>query len=63
MHELVISGDNLRVYADRIGFADTGKAARLEDLLGGYQRRLNRERFVATVESIEPDGDEPWSTT
>jgi ribonucleoside-diphosphate reductase alpha chain len=57
VHELVISGDNLRVYADRIGFADTGKAARLEELLAACQRRLNRERFVATVESAEPDGE------
>ena len=58
VHELVISGDNLRTFAERIGFADTAKAARLEDLLAGYRRRLNRERFVATVESIEDDGVE-----
>ena len=57
VHELAISGDNLRVYADRIGFADTGKVARLGELLAGYQRDLNRERFVATVESLEPDGE------
>ena len=56
VHELVISGDNLKVYADRIGFADTGKMARLEELLACYRRRLNRERFVATVESTQPDG-------
>ncbi len=57
VHELAISGDNLRVYADRIGFSDTGKAARLGELLAAYQRQLNRERFVATVDSMEPDGE------
>ena len=57
-HELVISGDNLRVYADRIGFEDSDKAERLTQALGGYKRNLNRERFTATVESLQPDGEE-----
>ena len=59
LHELVISGDNLAVFAERVGFADTAKAERLQRLLGGYQRRLNRERFVATVEALEPAGEAP----
>jgi ribonucleoside-diphosphate reductase alpha chain len=57
-HELVISGDNLRVYADRIGFADTEKSKRLEQALGSYRRSLNQERFIATVESLTEDGSE-----
>jgi ribonucleoside-diphosphate reductase alpha chain len=57
-HELVISADNLRVYAERIGFADTDKAARLEQALGAYSRSLNRERFTATIESLADDGVE-----
>ncbi|MDO9217913.1 MAG: LAGLIDADG family homing endonuclease, partial [Lacisediminimonas sp.] len=57
-HELVISGDNLRVYADRIGFADTEKSRRLEQALGRYRRNLNRERFIATVESLTEGGSE-----
>jgi ribonucleoside-diphosphate reductase alpha chain len=57
-HELVISGDNLRGYAERIGFADTAKAARLSQALGNYSRSLNRERFTATVESVTEDGSE-----
>ena len=57
-HELIISGENLQRFLDRIGFADSAKQARLEDLLGGYARRLNRERFVARVVSIEDDGVE-----
>ncbi len=57
-HELLISGDNLRVFAERIGFADTDKAARLQAALAGYSRALNRERFTATVESLADDGFE-----
>jgi ribonucleoside-diphosphate reductase alpha chain len=57
-HELVVSGDNLRVFAERIGFADTDKAARLQAALAGYSRALNRERFTATVESLTDDGFE-----
>ena len=57
-HELVISADNLRVYAERIGFADTDKATRLAQALGGYSRQLNRERFTATVDSVLDDGFE-----
>ncbi len=59
VHELVLSGDNLQVYAERIGFADSAKAGKLEELLGRYKRRLNRERFVATVECIQAGADEP----
>ncbi|MBS3910956.1 MAG: ribonucleoside reductase [Hydrogenophaga sp.] len=57
-HELVVSGDNLRVYAERIGFEDSDKAERLAQALGSYKRSLNRERFTATVESLVPDGEE-----
>ena len=57
-HELVISGDNLAVYQELIGFTDSGKAAQLEAALKNYRRSLNRERFVATIESITPDGCE-----
>ena len=57
-HELVISADNLRVYAERIGFADTDKAERLEQALGNYSRSVNRERFTATIESVLDDGFE-----
>ncbi|MDO5691645.1 MAG: LAGLIDADG family homing endonuclease [Pseudomonadota bacterium] len=57
-HELVISGDNLVEFAERVGFADEAKAAALDRAMGGYQRRLNRERFVATVEGLTPEGHE-----
>ena len=58
-HELIIAGDNLAVFAERIGFADSAKAQRLATLLSAYGRRLNRERFTATVEALVEDGIEP----
>ncbi len=57
-HELVISGENMARYAELIGFCDTAKRDRLESSLAAYRRCLNRERFVATVQSVEPDGEE-----
>ena len=57
-HELVITGENVARFAEVVGFADTVKRARLARLLGGYKRTLNRERFVATVESVRADGME-----
>jgi intein/homing endonuclease len=58
-HELVVSKDNLPVYAGRIGFDEPHKKERLGDLLDGYVRTLNRDRFVATVESVTYVGIEP----
>lgn len=58
LHELVITGDNLARFAERIGFADTNKSERLGNALKGYRRRLNSERFVATVDSLIADGIE-----
>jgi len=57
-HELVISGTALHAFHDRIGFADSDKQSHLTMLLGSYKRKLNRERFVAEVVSITPDGME-----
>jgi ribonucleoside-diphosphate reductase alpha chain len=57
-HELVISGDNILLYAERVGFSDFTKANRLKALLSRYRRELNRERFTATVEAVHADGVE-----
>lgn len=57
-HELVISGANLAVFASSIGFADSDKQAGLARALATYGRALNRERFLATVESVSADGVE-----
>jgi len=58
LHELVISGDNLAVFAERIGFEDTAQAERLAQRLASYRRAGNLERFTARVESVVPDGSE-----
>ncbi len=57
-HELVITGENLATFNERVGFADTTKAERLHSALNGYRRSLNRERFVARVAEIVADGEE-----
>ncbi len=57
-HELVVSGDNVGLFAERVGFADGDKALRLRGLLSSYRRKPNRERFVVEVESLEADGVE-----
>ncbi|WP_459939603.1 LAGLIDADG family homing endonuclease [Desulfonatronum parangueonense] len=58
-HELVISAENLERFADIIGFRDTRKQSRLKTLLGSYRRNMNRERFLATVDSLSLIGEQP----
>ncbi len=57
-HELVIAGEGVARFAELIGFADGDKSARLANLLARYRRRLNRERFIARVAAVVPDGVE-----
>ncbi len=52
-HELAITGENLRVFADGIGFADETKAVRLDVLISSYRRALAAERFTATVAEVD----------
>ncbi|AFY60235.1 ribonucleoside-triphosphate reductase, adenosylcobalamin-dependent [Synechococcus sp. PCC 6312] len=58
-HELVISQDNLPHFQELIGFQEPAKQAKLQQLLSGYQRQLNRERFAVVVEAVIPDGEAP----
>ncbi len=57
-HELVISRDNIAVFAEKIGFCDADKSRKLTGLLSGYKRTQNKERFYAEVKNISPDGIE-----
>ena len=57
-HELVISNDNIYVFQNIIGFQKPDKANRLNELINGYKRKLNRERFVVKIKEIIPDGVE-----
>ena len=56
--ELVVAGENLGRFAERVGFADVEKAARLNELLSRGSGALHRERFTARVESVVADGEE-----
>ncbi|WP_066382840.1 ribonucleoside-triphosphate reductase, adenosylcobalamin-dependent [Anabaena sp. CA = ATCC 33047] len=57
-HELVISNDNLYYFQKIVGFQEPQKAKRLQELLSGYRRKLNNERFAVKVKQIVPDGFE-----
>ena len=57
-HELVIANDNVQVFAQRVNFTDPSKSLKLKNLLQGYRRTPNRERFSATVASITAQGIE-----
>lgn len=57
-HELVISRENVALFEERIGFNDDVKKARLRALVGSFRRRMNRERFLATVDSVVLEGME-----
>ncbi|MBD1913282.1 MULTISPECIES: ribonucleoside-triphosphate reductase, adenosylcobalamin-dependent [unclassified Leptolyngbya] len=57
-HELVIANDNLYWFQQIIGFREPHKAEKLNRVLEGYKRKLNRERFAVTVASIDADGIE-----
>ena len=57
-HELVISRENTALFEELIGFNDDVKKARLRTLIGSYKRQMNRERFLATVDSVIPEGVE-----
>ena len=56
--DLTIVGDNVSLFADRVGFADRDKALRLKSLLPDDRRKLNRERFVVEIDGIEAGGVE-----
>lgn len=57
-HELFISRDNIVQFFNVVGFSDEGKMAKLSSFVGGYNRKPNRERFVATVKSLVHVGEE-----
>ncbi|MCL0080424.1 adenosylcobalamin-dependent ribonucleoside-diphosphate reductase, partial [Dehalococcoidia bacterium] len=57
-HELVISKENLRRFCSEIGFTDVEKGRKLEEAINCYKRRMNRERFVATVTEVVLEGEE-----
>ncbi|MCI0713666.1 MAG: hypothetical protein L0154_26145, partial [Chloroflexi bacterium] len=57
-HELIISKQNMVVFADEIGFLMSYKQEALEDYVTRGRRGPYAEYFLATVESIVEDGIE-----
>ncbi|BAY19506.1 replicative DNA helicase [Anabaenopsis circularis NIES-21] len=57
-HELVISNDNIYAFQKIVGFQEPQKSRRLQELLYGYKRKLNRERFAVKIKQILSDGFE-----
>ncbi len=57
-HEIVIAKDNLHSFQSIVGFRDPQKSAKLTNALASYKRKLNRDRFVAKVKTLESDGIE-----
>jgi ribonucleoside-diphosphate reductase alpha chain len=57
-HELTVAGANLARFAARVGFADGDKRKILEAAVAGDRGELARERFLAEIVAIVPDGEE-----
>ncbi|MDQ6662578.1 MAG: hypothetical protein M3Z24_16640, partial [Chloroflexota bacterium] len=57
-HDLVISRTNLHAFSRQIGFLYSGKQDKLEAALQAYSRGPYQEHFLATFESLTPDGEE-----
>ncbi|MFW6119808.1 MAG: ribonucleotide reductase N-terminal alpha domain-containing protein [Petrotogales bacterium] len=55
-HELVVSAENIIKFYNRIGFENSDKLNKLEICLGKYKRKLNRERFIATINNLTAAG-------
>ncbi|HWE61037.1 MAG TPA: ribonucleotide reductase N-terminal alpha domain-containing protein, partial [Chloroflexota bacterium] len=58
-HELVISKASVGVFAREVSFLPGTKAERLAAGMREYTRGLYRQDFLATFESLVPDGEEP----
>lgn len=56
--ELIISGENLLRFQEKIGFGDLVKATKLEKVINAYKRKPNRERFIATVVELISEGED-----
>lgn len=52
LHELVISKENLLLFNNNIGFTDNNKSTHLKALISSYKRKVNKERFVASISEI-----------
>jgi ribonucleoside-diphosphate reductase alpha chain len=58
LHDLRITKDNILRFSKEVGFALPSKRFKLDDLIDGHVRGPKREKFLATFESLTPDGEE-----
>jgi ribonucleoside-diphosphate reductase alpha chain len=59
VHELHVASGSLVRFAREIDFLSQAKADTLERAVGSYTRGPHREKFVARVEAVTPEGVEP----
>ena len=57
-HELVISKSNIIAFAEKVGFVDSDKKARLLNNISGYKKGAQKEKFISKVFSFEYKGKE-----
>ncbi|MGI9147856.1 MAG: ATP cone domain-containing protein [Chloroflexota bacterium] len=57
-HELAVVDDDVREFAASVGFSGSARAHRLAAAIGVDRPTPNRQRFTATIDSVEPDGVE-----
>jgi ribonucleoside-diphosphate reductase alpha chain len=57
-HELMISRSSVKIFARLIGFLTLEKQSRLEEKMSAYKNGFQQESFLATFESLIPDGEE-----
>jgi hypothetical protein len=57
-HELVIANDNIKKYCDIVGFTDQNKLFKLKTKISLYKRKLNKDKFCATISEIKKIGIE-----
>ncbi len=56
--ELAIAGENIARFAATVGFSDVDKQTQLVGSLAAHRPGFSEERFVARVQSLQPDGCE-----
>ncbi|MBN1629827.1 MAG: TSCPD domain-containing protein, partial [Thermoleophilia bacterium] len=59
VHELRVAGGSCARFAREIGFLSSAKSSTLRRSVESYDRGPYRERFVARVEAVTPEGAEP----
>jgi ribonucleotide reductase class II len=58
VYELIISRDNLNIFAQEIGFDEPQKSNKLNALLNSYVRPLYKDTFITKFVELIPDGME-----